>query len=1074
MRVEAWPREEAIDEALARELAPGAAVVVGAAPGDGARRLTWDALIDAIARAAAPALAPLDPIARRLAMRAAVVEAAAGTALADAAGARPVIAAASRFLDEIDAAGVTDGELARAVEGMAEGAARGRIALLARAAAAARKATAELGATPARRRAAALAALRGGASVPAVVAEASEIHVAPRLVWDPLDAALAAALAGRLGGGPVVFGTFWSGRPALDAGLEEVVRALEAAGVEEHGLEASLVDVASVASAALAPVVRAVWGGAPAVEVAPLALVECPSPRHEARVIAARVRALVDRGTAPEQIAIAARSPREVAPRLDEELARVGLALDDRRGPSLASSPLGRLVGDVMALARRGWGREDTLAVLGHRLVAAAVPWQDGTRGAELPLVARAARALGVRELAPDGDGFARVEARLAGLAGAHAPVGELVPRLRGLLAPLAQAPKRATIATHARALAAGLEGLGVFRRARVPVEPGDAGPLAAAIDRGAARDQAAADALEDLLAGLPEQAARLGARDEVITAGAFAALIEDLMAELPLRRLGARGGAVRLVALAELAGRRFEHVFMPQLVEGAAPAWAVDDGLWGEGERRSLDAALRKGRRRPGAVLAVGGVAERGEATPIERLLLVHALAVADGSVTLSWTREADGGGSATRSPFVDEIVRACPWASIERTGEAPIPALAAARAPADLLARAALEVLAEPAGRLLAADLSMPPGALAAAVAQAIPARAARVSALAAIERSRWDVAAGRAARGPYAGAVGDHAVLRRLATAEAPLAVTGLERAANCAFTFFAEKVLGVDALEEASDDAPPKDEGTLAHDCLHTFWARRIAAGDLVLRGDAAERAEVEAIVDAALAEAGGGAGAGHPALRHVLRARTIALVTGGLDADRGAWGGGGEPRPRFVELTFGVSRDGGDVFAPLRLDGDDGDPVVLAGRFDRVDVGAAGALVIDYKRSRAGSQAAKLSPKELPVRGLQLLVYALAADVGLRERGLLDGGTVDAGFVGLRDGKRTRTLRTALAKAFPAEDYLATSGPARVRSIVHALRAGELPAAPHDCTGCAHRTVCRVIQLELPEEEGSGG
>ena len=1069
MRVEAWPREEAIDEALARELAPGAAVVVGAAVGDGPRRLTWDALVDACARAAAPGLAPLDPIARRLALRAAVAVAAAGTPLEAAAGARPVIGAASKFLDEVDGAAVTDDELARAVELLPEGAARSRVALLARAAAAARATTGTLGATPARRRAAALAGLRSGAALPAVVAEASVIDVAARLVWDPIDAALAAALAARLGGRPVVFGAFWSGRPALDAGLEEVVRALEAAGVEVHGLEASLVDVASVATPALAPVVRGLWGGEPTVDVAPLALVECPSPRHEARVIAARVRALVDRGTAPERIAIAARSPRDVAARLDEELARVGLALDDRRGPSLASSPLGRLVGDAMALPRRGWAREDTLAVLGHRLVAAAVPWQDMVRGAELHLVARAARALGVRELAPDGDGFVRVEAKLAALAESFGAAGELVPRLRGLLAPLAAAPRRASIAVHARALTAALEALGVFRRARVPVEPGDAGPLAAAIDRGAARDQAAADALEDLLADLPVQAARLGAGDAAIPAGAFAALVEDLMAELPLRRLGARGGAVRLVALAELAGRRFEHVFVPHLIEGAAPAWAIDDGLWGEGERRLLDSALRKTRRRPGAVLAVGGVAERGEATPIERLLLTHALAVADGTVTLSWAREVDGGGHATRSPFVDEVVRACPWASIERTGEAPIPSLTAARAPADLLARAALEVLAEPAGRLLAVDASMPPAALAAAVAQAIPARAARVSAMAAIERARWEVAAGRAPRGPFAGAVGDHAVLRRLATAASPLATTALERAANCAFTFFAERVLGVDALDEASDDAPPKDEGTLAHDCLHTFWARRIAAGDLTLRGDAAERAEVEAIVDATLAEVGGGAG--HPALRHVLRARTITLVTGGLDADRDAWGDGG-PRPRFVELAFGHAGDG-DVFPPLHLDGDDGDPVVLAGRFDRVDVapGGTGALVIDYKRSRASSQGAKLSPRELPVRGLQLLVYTLAADAGLRARGLLDAGTTDAGFVGLRDGKRTRTLRTALGKAFPAEDYLASGGPARVRGIVHALRAGDVPAAPHDCTGCSHRTVCRVIQLNLPDEEG---
>src|SRR5262249_58271649 len=112
---------------------------------------------------------------------------------------------------------------------------------------------------------------------------------------------------------------------------------------------------------------------------------------------------------------------------------------------------------------------------------------------------------------------------------------------------------------------------------------------------------------------------------------GAEAAqVLADLAAEEPLRARGFRGGAVRLLHLAELASRRFDHVVVPGLVEGAAPAAPDDDGVYGERERRAMNRALGRW-----ALPSYRAVSHDGEPLPIERtpfetLMLVSAVAAA------------------------------------------------------------------------------------------------------------------------------------------------------------------------------------------------------------------------------------------------------------------------------------------------------------------------------------------------------------------------------------------------------------------------------------------------------------
>src|SRR5262249_1502337 len=162
------------------------------------------------------------------------------------------------------------------------------------------------------------------------------------------------------------------------------------------------------------------------------------------------------------------------------------------------------------------------------------------------------------------------------------------------------------------------------------------------------------------------------------------------------LRAHGARGGAVRLLHLADLASRRFDHVVLPGLVEGAAPLAGADDGVYGERDRRAVNRALGLWALPSFRVVASPDSGDEPlplDRPPYETLMLVGARASARRSVLVSYPETIDDRAVA-RSPFVDELLRAAPWIEPIRVPLAPVPELDAAAALSDVLARVALEV--------------------------------------------------------------------------------------------------------------------------------------------------------------------------------------------------------------------------------------------------------------------------------------------------------------------------------------------------------------------------------------------
>jgi ATP-dependent helicase/nuclease subunit B len=354
--------------------------------------------------------------------------------------------------------------------------------------------------------------------------------------------------------------------------------------------------------------------------------------------------------------------------------------------------------------------------------------------------------------------------------------------------------------------------------------------------------------------------------------------------------------------------------------------------------------------------------------------------------------------------------------------------------------------------------------------AVQRGLPARVERIAALARIERARWRFFARAESAGPFVGGVGTHpAMAARVGGGTAtPLGARHLEVLANCRFAFFAQKVLGVGELDEAGQAPDAREVGTLAHQALERFYTRRHNAGKLPVSADDEEKRELEACLDEVFTE-DAEEKPGHPILRAIERQRLSEQLWRLIEHEstHGAEIGGGTPR--FFELMFGEDHE--KSLPALRI-GPDEAPVYVRGRIDRVDVlpGRAGIVVLDYKLGRRDSQSKKLAEGEAAVTQLQLPIYALAARQGLIGTGeLVDGASVDAAFISLRDGVPTKLLSQAL-KNPPMAEVLAQHLPARLDQLATQLHAGDFAVDPRDCAYCSFRTVCRVVALREDEDD----
>jgi RecB family exonuclease len=282
------------------------------------------------------------------------------------------------------------------------------------------------------------------------------------------------------------------------------------------------------------------------------------------------------------------------------------------------------------------------------------------------------------------------------------------------------------------------------------------------------------------------------------------------------------------------------------------------------------------------------------------------------------------------------------------------------------------------------------------------------------------------------------------------------TELETHAACPFKYLLRKA-GVREPGQGDLDMEPRDEGALLHAVLEGFVRARVERGAWPPRDDAADREEARQVAGELFARFEGEGRVGDPATwaarREALLRRVDRFVALEARSDPAL-------RPVLLEFEFGGKSGRPPIAIPA-----DGGVVLLQGRIDRVDADDGRIVVLDYKDSRS-SQASrrKLSTDALGSKSFQAPVYLLAS---ARE---LPGRTeLSATYALLRSGERVPPWTTSPGDPFLALDQerratvRAEGGRTLADGVVDAvarIRAGALPVASEDCTGCPFGAVCR--------------
>lgn len=318
------------------------------------------------------------------------------------------------------------------------------------------------------------------------------------------------------------------------------------------------------------------------------------------------------------------------------------------------------------------------------------------------------------------------------------------------------------------------------------------------------------------------------------------------------------------------------------------------------------------------------------------------------------------------------------------------------------------------------------------------------------------------------------------------------TALETYVACPFRFLLEHVLGLQELEEPTEDVEHTRRGAAFHRALARLHSRIKETLPEIARGVLPEELgeELVAEIDRAVREYADRAPSAASRKLWELEGKRLHRSAARY---RGHWEGYLEPwreqdaalNPHTFEAGFGLAGDP-QAAGPLILSVD-GVEVRIGGRIDRVDLtplpDGVGFWVIDYKTGRSS---AYTGSDLLKFQKLQLSLYALAVEqvllVGQNARplGLAYWLVTDKGpksvmpprqpLAWLADDKAWKSFRKQL------EEWVA--------KVVGRIRDGQFPLAPRSptCTDtCPFGEVCRISQsrsvgkvweLALPIEESA--
>jgi hypothetical protein len=853
---------------------------------------------------------------------------------------------------------------------------------------------------------------------PAAVAEiVGALHLRARwlIAWDPQDLAwwraLDETLARAGGDARVVLPAFDKRlegsreRDPLEVVADVVARHLDAAP-ETEIIPAVLGDLVLSAPSALAPDAAC-----------RVRLARAANARDEARLGARTVRRALDaREARVERVAIAypARDERTLVP-LRRALLDEGVVFHDAAAAPPAAAP-------VVAAALQALDAAESLdrVAVARLLRSGYVDAPRVLRGADARdaerLLARVARALETRATAAAEDAVARLVLTASGgeregaEASAATVIVEVLARARAARARVGRV-RAARGLFHELGLGAraGRGALGAFARDDAPSGVDGAERVALA------RDVRAWEALEEALDVYEQVAQRTGAADRALDAGVFRLELADLL-DRPMRLPSAsRAGAVRVVPLSDLPGDELDLLVVLDANDGLLPRDTPPISLLSD----TVESAVARAAR--------GAFASRQQSELAARDLAALAVCAAEAARIVIVTT-AEQGAEAPASP-------SRVFVALERAGaevisipedEPPSQIESALRVPSEIARRAARERARE----AFFLDPARPESDLVGTLAPSPAIVAVVAPELGADERR--------------------------------PVAVTAIERFAQCPFKGYAHVVLAAREPEEQRELPDAREEGNLAHAALaaafaatREAWARRPReAAEILERGLVA----ADEVLNAS---------PGHAALRAVVRFRVResvrAVLTRAIEDERWDF--------ILAEQPFGSrSKRAGESWPAFDVGGE----LWLRGSIDRVDRahGTNDVRVLDYKRSK---NTVREASSQLGVTALQVPIYAAVA---ARQLGAPATGTYMP--IQPRDLATETKARVSVEERVTELARRPLGGLSeiekRVLELVSAARAGRfapVPARESECTHCGVSGGCRKPRFAMAPGDEAG-
>lgn len=850
-----------------------------------------------------------------------------------------------------------------------------------------------------------------------------------------------------------------AGRGAL-AGIDAVYRAVEADPDSGGGGGGAVIDAVSVVGDGALAEFRAALFGNDEVAGANVAVRLVADAAAEAGFVAGVVSAW--RQASPQaSVAVAVRDERQVMHFIDA-LRLQGLPVRRRRR-ALIESPAARLLVDLLALRTDGAPRERLMSVLLSPARKNAISTDAGARLLST-LRAAAARRDVEDQTRPAGGYRHRLQRLVDRDPERAADVAFVLQAIEPVLALAARLPRAASLGAHMQA---------VLRVVREVVD--ETGSLGAA------------EVLE-MTARLASGCARVGLQDspgvEVgepdgagdgtnvaasqIELPALLRLIERELQTQPWLDddVDVDDGAVEVLSVPELVGRRFDHVAIARVVEGELPQPPPRSGLLGDTDRARLNRLLGKKVLRLNDEDRLGSSStssESSESSPQatstgqEGLWWLTALGAATHSLLLTAPRVDVRGREHAPSAFLLDAARVL--------GATPDQLMQQGRCGAEIVADEGRRSLLTRLTRLQLAGATHG-DALGTVAHQAQVELFSRMVR----ERARWwrdKDGAYADRRNAFAFAVDKGRVARFFGDSfglseKKPLTPTRLEALAECRMHGFVQQVLKLNVDVEPGNAIEARVQGTLAHGVLERFFTERRALRVPLSRMNREDRARLAALVDAEAAPLLAGKTTGHlAALSAAIEflKRTLLRVTMTLARRPPVEG----VEPIGFEVQIGArTRHKAPEHPSVLLRVDDTRTIWLGGIIDRVDEGPGGRAVVDYKTMSSSRVKQKASTQTLLQTHFQLLVYLRLLE---SVRPTNEVVALHGHLVSLKDGGTSKDVAELPDLRARVMDDSRDDGLGRsVGRVILPILDGTLPPDANDrCADCRLQRVCRVPQ-----------